>query len=97
MNKYTLRKLFKNFYFLFFIAFLIWMILIDSNGFINRFKLSNKLDDLENEKSFYLDEIDKISNEKSQFEMNNDLFEKFAREQYLMKKKSEDIFYIVKE
>jgi hypothetical protein len=29
--------------------------------------------------------------------MNNDLFEKFAREQYLMKKKSEDIFYIVKE
>ncbi|MAD59018.1 MAG: septum formation initiator [Flammeovirgaceae bacterium] len=97
MNKYSLRKLFKNFYFLFFIAFLIWMILIDSNGFINRFKLSNKLDDLENEKSFYLDEIDKISNEKSQFEMNNDLFEKFAREQYLMKKKSEDIFYIVKE
>jgi cell division protein FtsB len=97
MNKYTLRKLFKNFYFLFFIAFLIWMILIDSNGFINRFKLSNKLDDLENEKSFYLDEIDKISNEKSQFETDNDLFEKFAREQYLMKKKSEDIFYIVKE
>jgi cell division protein FtsB len=73
------------------------MILIDSNGFINRFKLSNKLDDLENEKSFYLDEIDKISNEKSQFETDNDLFEKFAREQYLMKKKSEDIFYIVKE
>jgi cell division protein FtsB len=97
MNKYSLRKLFKNFYFLFFIVFLVWMILIDSNGFINRFKLSNKLDDLENEKSFYLDEIDKISNEKSQFEMNNDLFEKFAREQYLMKKKSEDIFYIVKE
>jgi cell division protein FtsB len=97
MNKYSLRKLFKNFYFLFFIAFLIWMILIDSNGFINRFKLSNKLDDLENEKSFYLDEIDKISNEKSQFETDNDLFEKFAREQYLMKKKSEDIFYIVKE
>jgi len=97
MNKYSLRKLFKNFYFLFFIAFLIWMILIDSNGFVNRFKLSNKLDDLENEKSFYLDEIDKISNEKSQFETDNDLFEKFAREQYLMKKKSEDIFYIVKE
>tara|TARA_Y200000002_G_C22662913_1_gene656640 strand:+ start:1738 stop:1959 length:222 start_codon:yes stop_codon:yes gene_type:complete len=73
------------------------MILIDSNGFVNRFKLSNKLNDLENEKNFYLDEIYKISNEKSQFESDKDLFERFAREQYLMKKKSEDIFYIVKE
>ena len=97
MNKFNLRKLFKNFYFLFFLTFLIWMILIDSNGFVNRFKLSNKLDDLENEKNFYLDEIYKISNEKSQFESDKDLFERFAREQYLMKKKSEDIFYIVKE
>ena len=97
MNKFNLRKLFKNFYFLFFLTFLIWMILIDSNGFVNRFKLSNKLNDLENEKKFYLDEIYKISNEKSQFESDKDLFERFAREQYLMKKKSEDIFYIVKE
>ena len=97
MNKFNLRKLFKNFYFLFFLTFLIWMILIDSNGFVNRFKLSNKLDDLENEKNFYLNEINKISDEKSRFETDNDLFEKFAREQYLMKKKSEDIFYIVKE
>ncbi len=97
MNKFNLRKLFKNFYFLFFLTFLIWMILIDSNGFVNRFKLSNKLNDLENEKNFYLDEIYKISNEKSQFESDKDLFERFAREQYLMKKKSEDIFYIVKE
>ncbi|MAR64928.1 MAG: septum formation initiator [Flammeovirgaceae bacterium] len=97
MNKFNLRKLFKNFYFLFFLTFLIWMILIDSNGFVNRFKLSNKLNDLENEKNFYLDEIYNISNEKSQFESDKDLFERFAREQYLMKKKSEDIFYIVKE
>lgn len=97
MNKFNLKKLFKNFYFLFFLTFLLWMILIDSNGFVNRFKLSNKLNDLENEKNFYLDEIYKISNEKSQFESDKDLFERFAREQYLMKKKSEDIFYIVKE
>ena len=97
MNKFNLRKLFKNFYFLFFLTFLIWMILIDSNGFVNRFKLSNKLNNLENKKNFYLDEIYKISNEKSQFESDKDLFERFAREQYLMKKKSEDIFYIVKE
>ena len=73
------------------------MVLIDSNGFVNRFKLSSKLNDLEEEKSFYLEEINKISKEKNQFETDEELFEKFAREEYLMKKKSEDIFYIIKE
>ena len=73
------------------------MVLIDSNGFVNRLKLSGKLNDLEEEKSFYLEEINKISKEKNQFETDEELFEKFAREEYLMKKKSEDIFYIIKE
>ena len=73
------------------------MVLIDSNGFVNRFKLSGKLNDLEEEKSIYLEEINKISKEKNQFETDEELFEKFAREEYLMKKKSEDIFYIIKE
>ena len=48
-------------------------------------------------KKFYLEEINKISKEKNQFETDEELFEKFAREEYLMKKKSEDIFYIIKE
>ena len=73
------------------------MVLIDSNGFVNRFKLSGKLNNLKEEKIFYLEEINKISKEKNQFETDEELFEKFAREEYLMKKKSEDIFYIIKE
>ena len=97
MNRDNIKRLFKNFYFLFFVGFLVWMVLIDSNGFVNRFKLSDKLNDLEEEKSFYLEEINKISKEKNQFETDEELFEKFAREEYLMKKKSEDIFYIIKE
>ena len=97
MNRDNIKRLFKNFYFLFFVGFLVWMVLIDSNGFVNRFKLSGKLNDLEEEKSVYLEEINKISKEKNQFETDEELFEKFAREEYLMKKKSEDIFYIIKE
>tara|TARA_Y100000768_G_C23714372_1_gene557303 strand:- start:134 stop:355 length:222 start_codon:yes stop_codon:yes gene_type:complete len=73
------------------------MTVIDSNGFINRFKLSKKLSDLNIEKDFYKNEIEKISDEKNRFESDSELLEKFAREQYLMKKKSEDIFYIIKE
>ena len=73
------------------------MIVIDSNGFINRFKLSNKLSELNIEKDFYKEEIKNISDEKNRFEADNELLEKFAREEYLMKKKSEDIFYIIEE
>ena len=50
MNRDNIKRLFKNFYFLFFVGFLVWMVLIDSNGFVNRFKLSGKLNDLEEEK-----------------------------------------------
>ena len=41
------KKLFKNFYFLFFILFILWMTFIDTNGFYNRYRLSKKLSDLE--------------------------------------------------
>lgn len=91
------RDLLKNFYFLFFISFLIWMIIIDSNGFINRFRLSEKLVELRTEKEFYIQEIDKVTIDKEKFESDEEILEKYAREEYLMKKESEDIFYVIEE
>ncbi len=91
------RYLLKNFYFIFFISFLIWMIIIDSNGFLNRFRLSQKLDELRTEKEFYVQEIDKVTIDKEKFESNEEILEKYAREEYLMKKESEDIFYVKQE
>ena len=91
------RFLLKNFYFLFFISFLIWMIIIDSNGFLNRYRLSSKLDELRKEKEYYVQEIDKVTIDKEKFESNEEILEKYAREEYLMKKESEDIFYVIKE
>ena len=91
------RFLLKNFYFLFFISFLIWMIIIDSNGFVNRYRLSSKLDELRKEKEYYVQEIDKVTIDKEKFESNEEILEKYAREEYLMKKESEDIFYVIKE
>ena len=82
---------------MFFISFLIWMIIIDSNGFLNRFRLSQKLDELRTKKEFYVQEIDKVTIDKEKFESNEEILEKFAREEYLMKKESEDIFYVKQE
>ena len=74
------RFLLKNFYFLFFISFLIWMIIIDSNGFLNRYRLSSKLDELRKEKEYYVQEIDKVTIDKEKFESNEEILEKYARE-----------------
>ena len=97
MINQKIRGLFKNFYFLFFLCFVLWMTIIDSNGFINRYRLSDKLSELNSQKEFYVKEIDKVSLNKERFESDQELLEKYAREEYLMKKESEDIFYVIKE
>ena len=53
--------------------------------------------ELENQRNFYLNEIEKISFDKDRFDNDDELLEKFAREEYLMKKENEDIYYIIKE
>ena len=97
MINQKIRGLFKNFYFLFFLCFVLWMTIVDSNGFINRYRLSDKLSELNSQKEFYVKEIDKVSLDKERFESDQELLEKYAREEYLMKKESEDIFYVIKE
>ena len=97
MINQKIRGLFRNFYFLFFLCFVLWMTIIDSNGFINRYRLSDKLSELNSQKEFYVKEIDKVSLDKERFESDQELLEKYAREEYLMKKESEEIFYVIKE
>ena len=97
MINQKIRDLFKNFYFLFFLSFILWMTIIDSNGFINRYRLSKKLSELNTQKEFYVKEINTVTLDKEKFESHEELLEKYAREEYLMKKESEDIFYVIKE
>ncbi len=87
---------FRNFYFVTGISFLIWMIFLDSNDLINRFGLSSKLNGLENEKEYYQEKINEVQKDREELMGTNELLEKFAREKYLMKKETEDI-YIMEE
>jgi len=89
-------KLTTNFYFLAGAFFLCWMIFIDSNNLINQFKLSRKLSELEDRKEYYLERKEKIKAEREELMSNPELMEKFAREKYMMKKESEDLYVIVK-
>lgn len=87
----------KNFYFIFMVCFLIWMLFFDSNDFINQFAMKRKLSELKDEKVYYEEKINEVKEERTKLLSNRRQLEKFARENYLMKKKSEDVYVIVKQ
>jgi cell division protein FtsB len=71
------------------------MLLLDSNNFIARFQLSSKLNSLENEKEYYEEKIEEVEKDHKELFGDSESVEKFAREKYLMKKETEDIYVIV--
>jgi cell division protein FtsB len=95
MGKYL--KYTKNFYFVFTFFFILWMVFIDSNDVLTQVKLRTKVKQLESQREFYLDRKQKIKADREELMSNNELLEKFARERYLMKKKTEDLYVVVEE
>lgn len=90
----TLPKLTRNFYFLFGVFFLVWMLFIDSNDFYTQYKLNQKRRDLESQKEYYLKKIEEVKEDRDELFSNDKKLEKFAREKYLMKKETEDLFVV---
>lgn len=89
-----LPKPFRNFYILTATVFLLWMIALDSNNLITRYKLGSKLNSLENEQEYYKEKIEEVKKDHDELFGDRESVEKFAREKYLMKKESEDIFIV---
>lgn len=90
-----LLKYSRNFYVLASLFFVFWMLFIDSSNVVSHFRLSQKLSQLEDQKEFYLEKKDIINAEREELMSNPKLLEKFARERYLMKKPTEDLYVIV--
>ncbi len=89
-----LPPIFKNFYVLVAAGFIVWMIFFDINDLINQYFSLKKLNDLEEEKTFYKTKTQEVILEREEVLSKPHLLEKFAREKYLMKKKTEDIYVI---
>lgn len=91
------QKLIQYRYAITFGFFLLWMIFFDQNNMIEQYKLRAQLQDLKDEKEYYLQEMAKAQQEYDELFTNQESLEKFAREKYLMKRDNEDIFVIVPE
>ncbi len=83
----------SNIYVLVLTIFAIWMLFFDTNSLLIHRELRREIDKLEKQQEFLKEEIardkaiiDKLSDPKE--------LEKFAREQYYLKRKNEEIFLI---
>ena len=77
------------------VSFLVWMIFIDSNNLPTQWRLTKQLWDLEDQKEYYKQKKVQIQQERAALFSNPELLEKFAREKYLMKKPTEDLYVVV--
>lgn len=87
----------RNFYISVLSVFFVWMLVFDANDLVSQFKLWRQVRKLQEEKDFYLQAIEKVKSERKEVMGSPQLLEKFARERYLMKKSTEDVFVIVEQ
>jgi RNase adaptor protein for sRNA GlmZ degradation len=85
----------RNKYILTTIIFLIWILLLDSNNLVARVKEMRELHNLKNDKEYYTKKIEVDRKKLRELKTDNRNLEKFAREQYLMKKTDEDLYIVL--
>ena len=84
----------KNKYFLSAGAFIAWMLFFDPKDTFTQIQYQRELKELQVSKAWYQKEISKESVEAEQLKTNPATIEKYARENYLMKRDNEDIFIV---
>jgi len=85
----------RNKYILTIIVFFVWLLLLDSNNLISRYKEMRNLRKLKSEKEYYVQRIEEDKRKLHELKTDNQNLEKFAREQYRMKKPEEDLYIIL--
>lgn len=84
---------FRNRYFLALVIFVGWLIFFDKHDVLTQWKLQRTVNKLEQDKDYYSKEIKRAEQKRLDLEVNK---EKYAREQYYMKKDNEEVFIIEK-
>jgi cell division protein DivIC len=86
-------KFLSNKYVWVLLFFCTWMLFLDNYSYFDHRVLNNEIEELEDNKKYYEDEIRK-DKQAIKLLQNEDQVEKYAREKYYMKKDSEDIYIV---
>lgn len=84
----------KSKYVITFMVFFVWMLFFDRNDLITQMSQRNKLNQMKEDKEYFIEEIDRNQAIMDELENNPEARERFAREEYFMKKADEDIFIV---
>ena len=84
----------KNKYVITIIVFFVWLLFFDQNNLIDRFVSQRQIRQMEKDKLYFRERIMEDSVKLDELRTDNENLEKFAREQYLMKRENEEIFII---
>ena len=93
--KLNIPKITSNFYFIAAACLLVWMLFFDSNDLLTQYKRTSKINELKDKKEFYQSKIAEVKKDREELLSDHALLEKYAREKYLMRKKTEDLYIIV--
>ncbi len=84
----------KNKYFLSTTAFIVWILFFDPRDVFTQMEHRRELKDLQASKAWYQSQNAILEAESEQLKLNPATVEKYARENYLMKRDNEDIFIV---
>jgi cell division protein DivIC len=85
----------RNKYLLTIIIFVVWVALLDSNNLVTRFREMSELRKLKIDREYYIKRIEEDKQKLHELKTDNQNLEKFAREQYRMKRPDEDLYIIL--
>ncbi len=89
-------KYFRNKYWTAFIVFIVWILFFDNNSLIRQVQRKYQIVKLNKEIAYYKKELVKTKQEEKALKYSDEYFEKFVRENYLLKKPNE-VLYIFSE
>lgn len=90
-------KILRNRYSLVFIGFLVYITFFDAHDLISQMQIRWKLHKINDQKEYIETELQEAKDQTIELTTNKVMLEKFAREQYRMKRENEDVFVILKE
>ena len=93
--KDNIPTIFRNKYILTIIIFAVWVTLLDSNNLIARYKEMTQLHKLKIDREYYIKRIGEDKQKIHELKTDDHNLEKFAREQYHMKKPDEDLYIVL--
>lgn len=87
----------RKFIFVTFILFIIWIVFFDNSSILMLWGLNSEINQYEEELNYYRTEYEKNESYYKKMIQNKEEKEKYARENYFMKKPNEEIFIIVED